>query len=72
MPVVLLEAARFGDRAALDAGWLLETPGVDFLELQAALGLKDARRAYEASRKAALDVAAFLRRLGPKLGARAA
>jgi len=67
VPVVLLEAARFGDRAALDAGWLLETPGVGFLELQAALGLKDARRAYEASRKAALDVAAFLRRLGPKL-----
>ncbi len=65
--VVLLEAERIGDRAALDAGWLLETPGVDFLALQAALGLKDARRAYEASRKAALDVAAFLRRLGPKL-----
>jgi glycine/D-amino acid oxidase-like deaminating enzyme len=67
VPVVLLEAGRVGDRAALDAGWLIETPGVDFLELQAALGLKDARRAYEASRKAALDVAAFLRRLGPKL-----
>jgi len=65
--VVLLEAERVGDRAALDAGWLLETPGVDFLALQAAIGLKDARRAYEASRKAALDVAAFLRRLGPKL-----
>ena len=67
VPVVVLEAERVGDRAGLDAGWLLETPGVDFLALQAALGLKDARRAYEASRKAALDVAAFLRRLGPKL-----
>jgi glycine/D-amino acid oxidase-like deaminating enzyme len=67
VPVVLLEAERVGDRAALDAGWILETPGVDFVALQAALGLKDARRAYEASRKAALDVAAFLRRLGPKL-----
>ncbi len=67
VPVVLLEAERIGDRAALDPGWLLETPGVDFVALQAALGLKDARRAYEASRKAALDVAAFLRRLGPKL-----
>jgi glycine/D-amino acid oxidase-like deaminating enzyme len=67
VPVVVLEAERFGDRAALDAGWLLETPGVDFVALQAARGLKDARRAYEASRKAALDVAAFLRRLGPKL-----
>src|SRR5215207_1720635 len=67
VPVVLLAAERVGDRAALDAGWLLETPGVDFVALQAALGLKDARRAYEASRKAALDVAAFLRRLGPKL-----
>jgi glycine/D-amino acid oxidase-like deaminating enzyme len=66
--VALLEAGRVGDRAALDAGWVLETPGVPFVELQAALGLKDARRAYEASRKAALDVAAFLRRLGPRLG----
>jgi gamma-glutamylputrescine oxidase len=67
VPVVLLEAERIGDRAALDAGWLLETPGPDFVALQAALGLKDARRAFEASRKAALEVAAFLRRLGPKL-----
>jgi len=67
VPVVLLEAGRVGDRAALDAGWLLETPGVDFLELQKTLGLKDARRVYESSRKAALEVAAFLRRLGPKL-----
>jgi glycine/D-amino acid oxidase-like deaminating enzyme len=67
IPVVVLEAERLGDRAALDAGWLRDTPGVDFLALQGAFGLKDARRAYEASRKAALDVAAFLRRLGPKL-----
>ncbi len=67
VPVVVLEAERLGDRAALDAGWLLETPGVDFLALQSALGLKDARRVYEASRKAALEVASFLRRLGPKL-----
>ncbi|MEO5822082.1 MAG: FAD-binding oxidoreductase [Vicinamibacteraceae bacterium] len=67
VPVVVLEAERVGDRASLDAGWLLETPGVDFLHLQAALGLKEARRAYEATRRAALDVAAFLRRLGPKL-----
>jgi glycine/D-amino acid oxidase-like deaminating enzyme len=65
--VVLLEAARIGDRAAMDAGWILETPGVDFVTLQAALGLKDARRAYEASRRAALDVSAFLRRLGTRL-----
>ena len=66
--VALLEAGRVGDRAALDAGWLPETPGVDFVELQALIGLKDARRAYEATRKAALDVSAFLRRLGPRLG----
>jgi glycine/D-amino acid oxidase-like deaminating enzyme len=66
--VALLEAGRHGERAALDAGWILETPGVDFVALQAILGPKDARRAYEATRKAALDVAAFLRRLGPRLG----
>jgi glycine/D-amino acid oxidase-like deaminating enzyme len=68
VPVALLEAQRLGERAALDAGWVLETPGVDFVPLQRALGLKDARRAYEASRRAALEVAAFLRRLGSKLG----
>jgi glycine/D-amino acid oxidase-like deaminating enzyme len=68
VPVALVEAGRLGERAALDAGWVLETPGVDFAALQKALGLKDARRAYEATRRAALDVSAFLRRLGPKLG----
>ena len=65
--VTLLERDRLGDRAALDAGWVLETPGVEFAALQAAVGLRDARRAFEATRKAALDVAAFLRRLGPRL-----
>ena len=31
VPVVVLEAERFGDRAALDAGWIRETPGVEHL-----------------------------------------
>ena len=39
IPVALLEAERLGDRAALDAGWVLETPGVDFVALQRDLGL---------------------------------
>ena len=40
VPVVLLEAERIGDRAALDAGWLLETPGVDFVAIASAFGIE--------------------------------
>lgn len=66
--VVLLEADRAGATAALDAGWIVETPGVPFRELRARHGLKAARHLYEATRKSALDVAAFLRRLGTNVG----
>ena len=60
---VLVEADKVVATAALDAGWIVDTPGVSFRELQQLHGLRSARRAYELSRRAALDVAAFLRRL---------
>jgi glycine/D-amino acid oxidase-like deaminating enzyme len=60
---VLVEAEQAAASAALDAGWLAESPGVSFRELQQMQGLRAARRAFEASRKAALEAAAFLRRL---------
>ena len=59
----VIDADRVGATAALDAGWIVESPGVPFREVQQEHGLRDARRAFEASRRAALDVAAFLRRL---------
>jgi glycine/D-amino acid oxidase-like deaminating enzyme len=65
--VVLVEAGRAGDSAALDAGWIVETPGVSFRDVQDRYGLKVARRAFETSRRSALDVAAFLRRLGGRV-----
>jgi glycine/D-amino acid oxidase-like deaminating enzyme len=63
---ILLEAEKVAETAAVDGGWIVETPGVPFRELQQAHGLRSARRAYELSRRAALDVAAFLRRLSIK------
>jgi glycine/D-amino acid oxidase-like deaminating enzyme len=60
---VLVEAGEVGETAALDAGTIVESPGVGFRELQQLYGLRAARRAYELSRRAALDSAAFLRRL---------
>jgi glycine/D-amino acid oxidase-like deaminating enzyme len=63
---VLLEADTVAATAALDGGWIVETPGVGFRELQQLHGLRSARRAYELSRRSALDVAAFLRRLSIK------
>jgi glycine/D-amino acid oxidase-like deaminating enzyme len=60
---VLIEAEQAGASAALDAGWIVETPGVSFRELQQVQGLRAARRAWEGTRRAALEAAAFLRRL---------
>lgn len=61
--VRLLEAERIGGQAGHDLGWIPEQPGVPFRALQEAHGLRDARRIWEASRRAALESAAFLRRL---------
>lgn len=62
--VIVLEAGRVGQQSAASLGWLPESPGVPFRELQEAHGLRAARRIWEASRRSALDAAALLRRLG--------
>src|SRR5579862_755008 len=61
---ILLEADRIGRGAtASSSGWISEEPGVPFPDLENALGLRDARRAWQSWRRAALDFAALLRRL---------
>ncbi len=62
--VVLLEAHRIGRGATAHAsGWIAEDPGVSFADLEQAMGLRAARRAWQAWRRAALDFTALLRRL---------
>src|SRR5262245_2517995 len=62
--VLVLEADRIGrgDTAAA-FGWLSGEPGVAFGDLEKRIGLRAARRAFQAWRRAALDFAALLRRL---------
>ena len=62
--VVLLEADRIGrGRTADGAGWISAAPDVEFLALEKAVGVRGARHAYQAWRRAALDCASLLRRL---------
>jgi len=62
--VVLLEADRVGRGATAHAsGWIAEEPGVPFADLERAVGLRAARGAFHAWRRAALDFAKLLRRL---------
>ena len=62
--VVVLEADQIGRGATgASAGWMGDEPGVGFAELENALGLRDARRAWQAWHRAGLDFAALLRRL---------
>jgi glycine/D-amino acid oxidase-like deaminating enzyme len=62
--VVLLEAERIGRGAtAYASGWLAEDPGISFADLENALGLRAARRAWQAWRRAAHDFASLVRRL---------
>jgi len=65
--VVLVEAEQIGRGAtASAAGWIAENPGVAFGDLEKALGLRAARRAWHAWRRASLDFVALLRRLDIK------
>ena len=58
--VALVEADRIGRGVtAAAAGWITDDPGVGFGEIEKALGLRAARRAWQAWRRAALDVAAL-------------
>jgi glycine/D-amino acid oxidase-like deaminating enzyme len=62
--VVLIEAGRIGrGSSGSAAGWISDDPGVGFAEVEQALGLRAARRAWQAWRRAALDFAALIRRL---------
>ncbi len=63
--VVVLEANRIGQGAtAAGSGIALQQPDEEFRALVSARGLRAARSVFRASRRAALDMAAALRRLG--------
>ena len=65
--VMLLEGGRIGRGVtAAAAGWIAAEPGVTFAQLENTVGLRSARRAWHAWRRAALDFAALLRRLDIK------
>jgi glycine/D-amino acid oxidase-like deaminating enzyme len=65
--VTLLEAAQIGHGSSGSAsGWLNEDPGVGFADLEQAVGLRDAKRAYQTWRRASLDFASLMRRLDVK------
>ena len=65
--VVLLEADRIGrGTSGTSTGWIADDPGVSFQDLEKALGLKRARWAFQAWRRAARDLATQLRRLNIK------
>jgi glycine/D-amino acid oxidase-like deaminating enzyme len=47
--VVLVEAAQIGrGNSGSSAGWISEDPGIAFVDLEKALGLRGARRAWQA------------------------
>jgi glycine/D-amino acid oxidase-like deaminating enzyme len=61
---VLLEGGQLGrGTTAFSSGWIADEPAVPFHEVENAIGLRNARRAWQAWRRAALDFAALLRRL---------
>lgn len=61
---VLLEGGQLGrGTTAYSSGWIADEPAVPFHEVEKAIGLKKARRAWQAWRRAALDFSALLRRL---------
>ena len=65
--VVLVEADQIGrGNSGSSSGWIADEPGVDFVDLENAIGLRGARRAWQSWHRAALDMAALLRRLDVK------
>jgi glycine/D-amino acid oxidase-like deaminating enzyme len=66
---VVLEAGRVGQASSgRSAGLLLPDPGPSFRDVAQAHGLRAARTAFQSWRRASLDAAALLRRLGIKCG----
>jgi glycine/D-amino acid oxidase-like deaminating enzyme len=65
--VVLVEAEQIGrGNSGSSTGWISDEPGVDFVDLEKAAGLRGARHAWQSWHRAALDFAALLRRLDVK------
>jgi len=65
--VVLIEAGQIGrGGAGHSAGWIADDPGVPFTDAVKAVGLRGARLAWQAWRRAALDFTALIRRLNIK------
>jgi glycine/D-amino acid oxidase-like deaminating enzyme len=65
--VVLLEQGQIGRGVtASRTGWVTDDPGVPFLDVARMLGLRAARDAYGAWRRAALDLGALVRRVDLK------
>jgi len=66
---MLLEAGRIGQgTSGRGAGLLLPDPGLPFRDVVGAHGLRAARLMFQTWRKASLDAAALLRRLGVSCG----
>src|SRR5919109_1625560 len=64
---VVVEASRVGQGSSgRAAGLLLPDPGPSFRDIAQAHGLRAARTAFQSWRRASLDAAALLRRLGIK------
>lgn len=62
--VVLIEAEQIGRASSASAfGWIADAPAGGFHALEQRLGVRSARRAWQAWRRAALDFASLLRRL---------
>ena len=67
--VTLVEAGRIGSGTTPRlAGWISEDPGVSFIDVEKLIGLRAARHAFQAWRRAALDFSALLRRLDIQCG----
>jgi glycine/D-amino acid oxidase-like deaminating enzyme len=65
--VVLVEADQIGRGASgASTGWVADDPGASFLDLESHLGVRAARHAFQAWRRAALDLASLVRRLDLK------
>ena len=65
--VTLLEAAQLGHGSSGSAsGWISDDPGIGFADLEGAIGLRGAKRAFQNWHRASLDFASLLRRLDVK------
>ena len=70
--VALVEHGRVGGGSAGSAlGWIAADPAESFIDVEKTIGRRDARSAWQAWRRAALDLAALVRRLKVKCGVEA-